>query len=319
MARPLRIEFPGAVYHVTSRGNEKRRIFKNDGDRKAFLAFLAETATRFGWSITAWVLMTNHFHLVLQTPEPNLSRGMHWLNGSYAGWFNHEHKRWGHLFGGRFKAFLVEKEAYFTEVLRYVVLNPVRAGMATSPEKYRWSSYRATAGFDAAPDWLDVNAALTPFAPDVQLGQTYYREFVAAKAGSEDCLWDNVINGIYLGTEPWAKKMRKVVETKPRSTDHPRLQRMVGRPQMHEVVSAVARAANVPVSAIRETGGGRLRRLVAWIGWYEGLVTLRTIAASLRLRSEGYISALIRRCDGEFAADPSLLSYLDQALAIVRT
>jgi putative transposase len=318
MARPLRIEFPGAVYHVTSRGNEKRRIFKNDGDRKAFLAFLAETATRFGWSITAWVLMTNHFHLVLQTPEPNLSRGMHWLNGSYAGWFNHEHKRWGHLFGGRFKAFLVEKEAYFTEVLRYVVLNPVRAGLAASPEKYRWSSYRATAGLDAAPEWLDVKAALTPFAPDIQLGQTYYREFVAAKVGSEECLWDNLINGIYLGTEPWAKKMRKVVETKPRSTDHPRLQRMVGRPKMHEVVSAVARAANVPVSAIRGTGGGHLRRLVAWIGWYEGLVTLRTIAASLRLRSEGYISGLIRRCDGEFAADPSLLNYLDQTLAIVR-
>ncbi|HEV7487418.1 MAG TPA: transposase [Thermoanaerobaculia bacterium] len=318
MARPLRIEFPGAVYHVTSRGNEKRRIFKNDADRKAFLAFLAEAATRFGWSITAWVLMTNHFHLVIQTPEPNLSRGMHWLNGSYAGWFNHAHKRWGHLFGGRFKAFLVEKEAYFTEVLRYVVLNPVRAGLATSPETYRWSSYRATAGLDAAPEWLDVNAALTPFAPDVQLGQEYYREFVAAKVGSEDCLWDNVINGIYLGTESWAKTMRKVVETKPRSTDHPRLQRMVGRPKMHEVVSAVARVAKVPASTLRETRGGCLRRLVAWIGWHEGLVTLRTIAASLRLRSEGHVSGLIRRCDGEFAADPSLLSFLDQALAIVR-
>jgi putative transposase len=318
MARPLRIEFPGAVYHVTSRGNEKRSIFKNDRDRKTFLAFLGETAERFGWSITAWVLMTNHLHLVLQTPEPNLSRGMHWLNGSYAGWFNHEHKRWGHLFGGRFKAFLVEKETYFTEVLRYVVLNPVRAGLATAPENYRWSSYRSTAGLDAAPDWLDVNAALTPFAPDTQLAQTYYREFVAAKVGSDDCLWDELINGIYLGTEPWAKKMRTVVETKPRSTDHPRLQRTVGRPKMHEVVAAVARAANVAASAIRETRGGCLRRLVAWIGWYEGLVTLRTIAASLRLRSEGHISGLIRRCDGEFAADPSLLGYLDQALAIVR-
>jgi putative transposase len=318
MARPLRIEFPGAVYHVTSRGNEKRRIFKNDADRKAFLAFLEEAATRFGWSITAWVLMTNHFHLVIQTPESNLSRGMHWLNGSYAGWFNHAHKRWGHLFGGRFKAFLVEKEAYFTEVLRYVVLNPVRAGLATSPEKYRWSSYRATAGLEAAPEWLDIHAALVPFAPDIPLGQAYYREFVAVKVGSEECLWDNLINGIYLGTEPWAKKMRKVVETKPRSTDHPRLQRMVGRPKMHEVVSAVARAASVAASTIREARGGCLRRLVAWIGWYEGWVTLRTIAASLRLRSEGHVSGLIRRCQGEFAADPCLLSYLDQALAIVR-
>jgi putative transposase len=318
MARPLRIEFPGAVYHVTSRGNEKRPIFKNDRDRKTFLAFLGETAKRFGWSVTAWVLMSNHFHLVLQTPAPNLSRGMHWLNGSYAGWFNHEHRRWGHLFGGRFKAFLVEKETYFTEVLRYVVLNPVRAGLATAPENYRWSSYRSTAGIEAAPDWLDVNAALMPFAPDTELAQAYYREFVAAKVGSDDCLWDELINGIYLGTEPWAKKMRKAVETKPRSTDHPRLQRTVGRPKMHEVVAAVARAANVAASAIRETRGSCLRRLVAWIGWHEGLVTLRTIAASLRLRSEGHISGLIRRCDREFATDPDLLGYLDQALAIVR-
>jgi REP element-mobilizing transposase RayT len=318
MARPLRIEFPGAVYHVTSRGNERRRIFKNDGDRKAFLGFLSETAKRFGWSITAWVLMTNHFHLVIQTPEPNLSRGMHWLNGSYAGWFNHQYKRWGHLFGGRFKAFLIKKETYFTEVLRYVILNPVRAGMVSGPEKYRWSSHRATAGLDDAPDWLDVNAALLPFAPDMGLAQSYYREFVAAKVGSDERLWDKLINGIYLGTEPWAKTVRKIVEMKPRSTDHPRLQRAVGRPKMHEVVSAVARAANVAASTIREVRGGCLRRLVAWFGWHEGLVTLRMIAASLRLRSEGHISGLIRRCDLEFATDPALLGYLDQVLAVVR-
>jgi len=318
MARPLRIEFPGAVYHVTSRGNEKRRIFKSDRDRKAFLEFLGQTAKRFGWSITAWVLMTNHFHLVIQTPEPNLSRGMHWLNGSYAGWFNHQYKRWGHLFGGRFKAFLIDKEAYFNEVLRYVVLNPVRAGLAPRPEAYRWSSYRATAGLENAPDWLDTNAALMPFAPETQLAQEYYREFVAAKIGSDECLWDKLINGIYLGDEAWAKKMRRVVETKPRSTDHPRAQRAVGRPKMHEVVSAVARAAGVAASTIREVRGGGLRRLVAWIGWNEGLVTLRMIAASLRLRSEGHISDLVRRCEREFATDATLLGYLDQVLPVVR-
>src|SRR5260221_12047174 len=113
MARPLRIEYPGAVYHLTSRGNERKAIFRADADREAFLAFLGKVVHRFGWRLSAWVLMSNHFHLVIQTPEPNLSRGMHWLNGSYAGWFNHGHKRWGHLFGGRFKAFIIEKDAYF--------------------------------------------------------------------------------------------------------------------------------------------------------------------------------------------------------------
>ena len=318
MARPLRIEFPGAVYHVTSRGNEQRRIFQSDRDRKAFLDFLGDAAKRFGWSVTAWVLMTNHFHLVIQTPQPNLSRGMHWLNGSYAGWFNRQHKRWGHLFGGRFKAFLIDKETYFTEVLRYVVLNPVRAGLAARPEAYRWSSYRATAGLENAPEWLDVNAALTPFAPDTELAQTYYSEFVAAKIGSDECLWDKLINAIYLGDEQWAKKMRRAVEAKPRSTDHPKVQRAIGRPKMHEVVAAVARAAGVAASTIREARGGCLRRLVAWIGWHEGLVTLRTIAAGLRLRSEGHVSGLIRRCDRELGTDVMLLAYLDQVLPVVR-
>jgi hypothetical protein len=190
--------------------------------------------------------------------------------------------------------------------------------LSPRPEKYRWSSYRATAGLESAPEWLDVNAALTPFAPDTELAQEYYREFVAAKIDSDECLWDKVINGIYLGDEAWAKKMRRVVEMKPRSTDHPRTQRAVGRPKMHEVVAAVAQAAGVAPSTIRKVRGGYLRRLVAWIGWYEGLVTLRTIAASLRLRSEGYISGLVRRCDQELGNDATLLGYLDQALAVVR-
>jgi putative transposase len=319
MARALRIEFPGAVYHITSRGNEQRAIFRSNDDRLAFLSFLAQAVKRFGWSVTAWVLMTNHFHLVIQTPEPNLSRGMQWLNGTYAGWFNHRHDRSGHLFGGRFKAFLVDKETYLTEVLRYVVLNPVRAKMVKRPEAYRWSSYRAMAGLESAPEWLDLNAAMGTFAPNVDLARQYYCEFVDAKLGSDERLWDKVTHGIYLGSEAWTKEMRAQVEPKPRSTDHPQVQRAVGRPKMHAVVSAVAAVAKITASAIREMRGGSLRRLVAWIGWHEGWATLRTIAASLRLRSEGHISGLIRRCDRELGADPELLGYLDQALATVRS
>jgi REP element-mobilizing transposase RayT len=123
MARPLRIEFAGAVYHVTSRGNERRPTFRTNQDRLTFLRFLGETVERFGWSLTAWVLMTNHFHLVIRTAEPNLSRGMQWLNGRYAGWFNRTHHRSGHLFQGRFHAFLIyafvnNEEGYLTATLR---------------------------------------------------------------------------------------------------------------------------------------------------------------------------------------------------------
>jgi REP-associated tyrosine transposase len=318
MARPLRIEFPGAIYHVTSRGNERRPIVRSNRDRLAFLHFLAIAAKRFNWSVTAWVLMTNHFHLVVQTCEANLSRGMHWFNSAYAGWYNHVHKRSGHLYQGRFKAFLIEKDAYLAEVLRYVVLNPVRAKMVARPEEYRWSSYRATAGLDEAPEWLDLDTALSMFGPDRETSYTNYREFVFAKIESGECLWDQLINGMYLGTKRWAKKMRAMVESKPRSTDHPRKHRAIGRPKMHEVIAVVARVSRETVESIRAKRGCVLRQLVSWIGWHEGLVTLRTIAASLRLRSEGHISNLIRDCERRFETDSLLLGRLDESIAMLR-
>jgi putative transposase len=318
MARSLRIEFADALYHITSRGNEGRPIFMDDADRRMFLTFLGQAVKRFGWSLSVWVLMTNHYHFVVQTPETNLSRGMQWLNGTYAGWFNRRYKRSGHLFQGRFHSFLIEKESYLREVLRYVVLNPVKAKMVARPEDYLWSSYRSTAGLDDAAPWLDTKAVLRLFDADPVVAQRVYQEFVIAKIDSSECLWDQAINGIYLGSETWAKEMRKVVEAKPRSTDHPRTQRAIGRPKMATIVAAVAEVAAQSAATIREMHGGSLRRLVAWIGWNESWMTLRSIAASLRLRSEGHVSGMIRRCEREFDADAESLEHLDRALALLR-
>ncbi|HXH90018.1 MAG TPA: transposase [Thermoanaerobaculia bacterium] len=318
MARPLRLEFADALYHVTSRGNERRPIFRTIRDRQQFLLFLGIAVKRFGWSLTAWVLMTNHYHLVMQTPDPNLSKGMHWLNSRYANWFNRTHGRCGHLFQGRFKALLVDREAYFAEVLRYVVLNPVRANLCARPEEYRWSSYRSTAGLEIAPDWLDVEPVYRLFGADKKTAQPLYRDFVLAKIGCEDRLWDKLTNQLYLGTEEWCKTMRAQVESKVRSTDHPQVQRGVGRPKMHQVMTAVAKAAGETVETIRHTQGHILRSLVAWLGWHEGWVTLRSIAAVLRLRSEGHISYLIKRCETVFAENTILLEQHDRALAALR-
>jgi REP element-mobilizing transposase RayT len=303
---------------VTSRGNEQRAIFRKDDDRRMFLNFLGQAVKRFGWSITAWVPMTNHFHLVVQTPEPNLSKGMQWLNGTYAGWFNRQYKRSGHLFQGRFKSFLVEKETYLREVLRYVVLNPVRAKMAAVPEEYEWSSYPATAGLESAEPWLDLSSIHALFDPDPEAARSIYQDFVTAKVNSSERLWDQVTHGMYLGSGAWAKRMRAMVESKPRSTDHPKKQRTIGRPRMFEIVTAVGSVADLKAGDVREMRGGPLRRLVAWLGWHEGLVTLRSIAASLVLRSEGHVSGMIRRCEKEFADDPVLVDQLTLATAALR-
>lgn len=282
------------------------------------MAYLAVATKRFGWSITAWVLMTNHFHLVIQTPDPNLSKGMQWLNGKYAGWFNRQYKRSGHLFQGRFKSFLIDKETYFTEVQRYVALNPVRAAMCSRPEDYAWSSYRMTVGLDEVADCLDLDAALALFGVDRESAQNQFREFVEAKIGSTERLWDKVTNGVFLGSEAWTVLMRKEVETKLRSSDCPKIQRAVGRPGMDKVIAAVACATGESEEGIRLGAKGSLRRLAAWIGWNEGWLTLRSIAASFVLTSEGHISALIRRCEREFESDAILLRQLDDSLALLR-
>jgi hypothetical protein len=243
---------------------------------------------------------------------------MHWLNGTYAGWFNHRHERSGHLLGGRFKAPLIEKETHLRRAVRYVVLNPLAAGMVTSPELYPWSSYRATAGLELAEPWLDTTALLALFDPEPDAARRIYQEFVLANVNGSDRLWDELINGMYLGSAPWAKGMRTIVESKPRSTDHPRKHRAVGRPTIDKIVSAVARIAGKTATAVRAMRGGPIRRLIAWLGWHEGLVTLRTIAATLRLRSEGHVSGMIHRCEMEFGRDPALVDQLDLATAALR-
>jgi len=314
MARQARIEYPGAVHHVRSRGNNRQAIFLDDGDRTHFLVLLAEAVRHYGWLVTAWVLMTNHFHLVLQTPEPNLSRGMKWLLGSYVAWFNKRHGRTGHLFGDRFHSDLIEEDSYLTRAVRYIVLNPVRAKMVERPEDYCWSSYRATAGLEQASEWLALET-LAPFFGEPSDWQANYRAYVAEKIGSDERLWDKLQNQIYLGSEAWMKEVRKIVESKMRSDDHPRPQREVGRPKMAAIVAAVARAFGVTPAWIQTTRGNAARRVAAWLGWYEGLQRLRSIAAGLRLRSSGRVSDLVRQCERMLHRNPELQAKVDLAYA----
>jgi hypothetical protein len=155
------------------------------------------------------------------------------------------------------------------------------------------------------------------FGPDAASAQTAYRDFVLARIGCEDRLWDKLTNRLYLGTEAWCKTMRQQVESQPRSTDHPRVERAVGRPKIEAIMNVVATVAGETTASILATRGHHLRSLIAWLGWHEGLVTLRAIAASLRLRSEGHISNLIRRCEAALKEDNALLSQHDRALAVL--
>jgi putative transposase len=199
MARPLRLEFVGAVYHLTSRGNARQRIFLNDADRELFLGTLAHVVSRYSWICHAYCLMANHYHLLIETPKANLSIGMRQLNGIYTQSFNRRHRRVGHLFQGRFKAILVEKESYLLELCRYIVLNPVRVKGGSNPAAWKWSSYRATGGLVAVPKFLRTDWLLEQFGKRRSVAQKRYRDFV--KDGIANRPWDALKGQIYLGSD----------------------------------------------------------------------------------------------------------------------
>lgn len=179
MTRSLRIEYPGAVYHVTAHGTGRQNIFLNDSDRTRFLDRLLMTVNRHNWLCHAYCLMSNHYHLLLETSDGNLSAGMKLLNSAYAQYFNHSHDRTGHLFQGRFKAIVVEKESYLLELCRYIVLNPVRSGIVESPDDYKWSSYRQTAGlYQRENSPLSTEWILSQFGFDRFTAEREYALFV---------------------------------------------------------------------------------------------------------------------------------------------
>ncbi len=207
MGRPPRTVFEGALYHLTTRGNNRRAIFRRVRDRLRFLDFLGEVVTKLGWICYSYCLMTNHFHLVIETPQPNMSIGMQRLNGRYARYFNYTHKRMGHAFEKRFHPVLVEKESHLLEVCRYVPLNPVRAGICQFPEQYRWSSYRATVGLESCPPFLAVGKVLALFGDEPARARANFAQFTREGIGKN--LWDNLKEGKYLGSEDFAERMKQ--------------------------------------------------------------------------------------------------------------
>jgi len=280
MARPLRLDHVGAVWHVTSRGNERREIFRDDEDRKRFLAILGHVVERFRWRVHAYVLMGNHYHLLIETPEPTLSRGMRHLNGIYTQGFNRRHERVGHLLQGRFKAILVEKEAHLLELARYVVLNPVRAGISTTAGQWKWSNYRATAGLGPAPAWLDTEWTLEQFSPRRD-AERRYRGFVAEGKGSGYAPWEELVSQIYLGGEGFRKRVQEMVSAGTRSRQIPRLQRLPARPRLADIVAAASREFGVRESDLHRRRHTPARLAVAYLARHEGALKLPEFAPAL--------------------------------------
>lgn len=211
MSRPVRIEFPGAIYHITSKGSEGQTVFYDRDDRGVFLNILDNVVSRFGWLLHAYVLMDDHYHLVVEIPEVNLSKGMRQLNGVYTQHFNRRHEKDGPIFQGRFKSVLFEKDSYLLPVCRHVVLNPVRLGAPSQLSRYRSSSHLATAGDVSVPDYLHTGDVLGAFGKRLRDCQRKYRQFVESGIDAESPL-DERRHQVLLGSPEFLKSMAPILQ-----------------------------------------------------------------------------------------------------------
>jgi putative transposase len=250
MARPLRIEFAGALQHIISRGNARKNIFSDDRDFTSFLSVLATVVEKYNWIIYAYCLMPNHYHLVAETPEANLSAGMKYLNGVYTQRYNRRHDNTGHLLQGRYKSILIDREAYLLELCRYVVLNPVRAGLAPDPCQWKWSSFAPTMKKAPRPRFLAPGILLALFADDAAQARQAYGRFVIEGIGKRPS-WGDSEGSILLGDNRFLREVISLVGDPACTGQLARLERVACRPPLEQLLRSPIRN-RMPVSAIKD-------------------------------------------------------------------
>jgi REP element-mobilizing transposase RayT len=241
MARPLRIQFPGAFYHITSRGNERRPVFSSQRDREKFLSYLESASERYKAVIHVYCLMDNHYHLLLETPAGNLSQIMHHVNGAYTTYFNTKRLRSGHLFQGRYKAILIDADEYAKELSRYIHLNPVRAGMVGKPEEYEWSSYRAYTVERNASEWLNRDFILGYFSEKQLRAMKLYCEFVDSAIDQEyENPLDDISNSVILGGKEFLTRIKdRLLKDQKPDRDLPALRNLSTSTSLDDIEEAV--------------------------------------------------------------------------------
>ncbi len=235
MARPIRIQYPGALYHIMTRGNERSNIFKDKKDYQNFLVVFSEVIDRYNWQCFAYCLMSNHYHILIKTREANLSLGMRQLNGKYTQEFNVRHRRIGHLFHGRFKSILVEEENYKNELIRYIALNPIRAKIVKNLKDWEWNSYQEIIGEKKTTNGVDIKAVLDQFdGKDQKRAKAIYLEYIHSKI-EEDSSLKNLKGGIILGSPEFIEKIKNYFKNQKKELEIPTRERFAFRPTLEEI------------------------------------------------------------------------------------
>ena len=262
MARPLRLEFAGAVYHVTARGNANQKVFTDKKDREIFLSYLGREIDQQRWRCFAYCLMDTHYHLVIETPEANLSVGMRRLNAVYTQAFNRRHGYAGHVLQGRYKSILIDRDNYLKEVCRHVVLNPIRTKTVRKVEKWPWSSYRVTAGEDTEPAWVDLGAVLGLFGSTKVRGRNAYKKFVT-EGKNAPSPWQDLRGQIFLGDDEFLKTMRSRLEQAGKGDVVAK--RLKDRPTKTAVLRAVASAYKLKQKDLAQRANQPAYKIAAYL------------------------------------------------------
>jgi putative transposase len=319
MARPLRIEYAGALYHVISRGNEQRPIVMDDVDRSRRLSWLRKAVETYGWRLHVFVLMGNHEHLFVETPEPNLSAGMQYLNGSYTGYFNRRIGRAGHLFQGRFKAHLIDERGYFQAVSRYIHLNPVRAALVQRPDEYPWSSYAGYVRAAKMLNWITYDRVLLDFGPgdDAARRRRYRRYVEAALDEPMTSPFATAVEGVLIGSQAFVERIRNMLSARAPDRAIPALDRLRLRPPLSDIVAAVFRGLDTGSSerwlaGHRSNSGGRA--VAAYLSRRRYRYSCAEIAAALGFTSPSSVSRSIQRVEADLPAHERILRRLERQL-----
>jgi REP-associated tyrosine transposase len=276
MARAWRIEFDGALYHILSRGNEQQEIFRDDIDRRLFLETVGEMSDRFEMDAFAYVLMDNHYHILLKTNRSNLSKGMQWLGATYTRRFNLRHARSGHLFQGRFKSIIVQNDAYALRLSCYIHRNPVRAGIVERLIDYRWSSYRTYAYGYKSPPWLSTKLILTQIKSENQ--HRAYREKVQRYAKEEKRLWEDLRHGMILGTMAFVRSIRSTYMPASPHKEIPQQRKLRNEIDPSDLIGKAARDLGVDVASFKQCrritkAEKDNRNLLVFLVWKTGILT----------------------------------------------
>lgn len=307
MARPLRIQFPGALYHVMSRGDDRRPIVRDDRDRDRRLDWLARTVAAYGWRLYAFAILDNHDHLFLETPEPNLSAGMQFLNGSYTSYVNIRHQRAGHLFQGRYKAHVIENEGHYWEISRYIHLNPLRAGLVGRPEEWPWSSYRGYHAASRALSWVDYDRVLSEFGKEPAKARQAYRGFVGQGMATPPAApWERAVEGIIIGAERFVDRIRGMLHERKADGSLPTLRKLRTRPPLDRIADEAVKAFGgdpstwLPGRRVKDPA----RRVAAYIARRRFGYSTVEVAQGLGYATHGGAVTAVRKTE---SGDPALL------------